>query len=64
MTFTTYFSEVDSPYPLLLSAFDEDDDLILTSLLTQLCLIIFSATPDEVIPEDLFSAGGKSETEQ
>ena len=44
------FPEVSSPYSLLSLAFIDSNNLILVSVSTQLCLIGFSVTPEEVSP--------------
>ena len=56
-----FFLGVESPYQLLFLALVDGDNLIMTSVSTQLCLISFSATPEEVSLEDLGSAVENSE---
>ena len=58
------FPGVEYTYPLPSLPFVNGDNLILTSVPTQLCLISFSVNPEEVIPEDLGSAVDNSEVEQ
>ena len=58
------FPGVKYTYPLPSLPFVDGDNLILTSVPTQLFLIRFSDTPEEVIPEDLGSAVDNSEVGQ
>ena len=58
------FPEVESPYPFLYLAFVDGDNLILTSVSTQLFPISFSTTTEEVSLEELGSAVDNSEVEQ
>ena len=46
------FLQMESPYILLYLDFVDDDDLILTSVSTQLCLISFFASLEEDIPKE------------
>ena len=58
------FPEAKYPYRILSLDFFDGDNLILTSVSNRLCLISFSATPEEDSPEELGSATDNVEVEQ
>ena len=58
------FLEVGSPYPIISLALSDGNDLILTSVSTQIFLISFSVTPEEISPGDLGSEMDNSEVDQ